>query len=360
MNKQGDFSFKKSFFSISITIILTIAMLSQSAWAAPSSADLKKEQSKKQGQLDDLNKQKSEVDSDLSSYIAQIEKVEADQKKVAAELEAAKEDVANQYENMSDRIVYMYEEGSVTLFTVLLESESMGEFLNKAYYISTISDYDREMLAELKETSDKIAKDEAKLKEQRKELEKLKEERLAKQEALANEIAKASSELAAAKEAYEKASAAEKAEAEKKLKEAQAKVDKVAETKPAKKSSSSGGSSSSTPSSGGSSGGSSGSWNGQKLTPSAGTIMGPSGKEPYYNLDMSGVVRIMRGIGNNDPYWVRGDGVKMLGDYVMVAAHLGLRPRGSHIMTSLGMGVVCDTGGFANNNPTQLDIATNW
>ncbi|MBR2752201.1 MAG: hypothetical protein IKE02_00570, partial [Lachnospiraceae bacterium] len=211
----------------------------------------------------------------------------------------------------------------------------------------------------LKETSDQIAKDEAKLKEQRKELEKLKEERLVKQEALADEIAKASAELAAAKEAVAKASAAEKAEAEKKLKEAQAKVDQVAETKPAKKSSSSGGGSS-TPSSGGNSGGSSGSWNGQKLTPSAGTIMGPSGKETYYNLDMSGVVRIMRGIGNNDPYWVRGDGVKMLGDYVMVAAHLGLRPRGSHILTSLGMGVVCDTGGFANNNPTQLDIATNW
>ena len=359
MNNQGDFSFRRSFFSIAIAFILMITMLAQSAWAAPSSADLKKEQSKKQGQLDDLNKQKNSVDSDLSSYIAQIEKVEADQKKVAAELEQAKADVADQYEDMSDRIVYMYEEGSVTMLNVLLESQSMGDFLNKAYYISTISDYDREMLAELKETSDQIAKDEAKLKEQRKELEKLKEERLAKQEALADQIAKASAELAAAKEAVAKASAAEKAEAEKKLKEAQAKVDQVAETKPAKKSSSSG-SSSSTPSSGGNSGGGSGSWNGQKLTPAAGTIMGPSGKETYYNLDMSGVVRIMRGIGNNDPYWVRGDGVKMLGDYVMVAAHLGLRPRGSHILTSLGMGVVCDTGGFANNNPTQLDIATNW
>jgi hypothetical protein len=101
-------------------------------------------------------------------------------------------------------------------------------------------------------------------------------------------------------------------------------------------------------------------WDGPVLSRGRGSVMGPSGKETYYNLDMSGVVRIMRGIGNNDPYWVRGDGVKMLGDYVMVAAHLGLRPRGSHILTSLGMGVVCDTGGFANNNPTQLDIATNW
>lgn len=102
------------------------------------------------------------------------------------------------------------------------------------------------------------------------------------------------------------------------------------------------------------------SWNGPVLTPSAGVVQGPSGRETYYNLDMSGVVSVMRGMGNNDPYWVREDGAKMLGDYVMVAAHLGLRPRGSLVPTSMGMGIVCDTGGFAAANPTQLDIATAW
>ena len=101
-------------------------------------------------------------------------------------------------------------------------------------------------------------------------------------------------------------------------------------------------------------------WDGTVLTPSRGTILGPSGKETYYNLPMEGVVAIMRRMGNNDPYWVREDGVKMLGDYVMVAANLNIRPRGSLIPTSLGMGIVCDTGGFAVNNIYQLDIAVNW
>lgn len=101
-------------------------------------------------------------------------------------------------------------------------------------------------------------------------------------------------------------------------------------------------------------------WTGSVLTPSAGVNAGPSGKETYYNLPMEGVVSIMRSIGNQDPYWVREDGVKMLGDYVMVAAHLPTRPRGSLIPTSLGMGIVCDTGTFALNNHTQLDIAVNW
>ena len=102
------------------------------------------------------------------------------------------------------------------------------------------------------------------------------------------------------------------------------------------------------------------SWDGPVLTASAGTINGPSGKETYYNLNMSGVVSIMRSLGNTDEYWVRDDGAKMLGNYVMVAANLNVHPRGSIVETSLGLGIVCDTGGFASGNSTQLDIAVSW
>ena len=105
------------------------------------------------------------------------------------------------------------------------------------------------------------------------------------------------------------------------------------------------------------------SYSGGKLSKSRGTIQGPSGKETYYNLNMNGVVSIMRKMGFSEseyPYNVRADGVKCLGPYVMVAAHLGKRPRGSKVQTSLGTGIVCDTGGFASNNPTQIDVATAW
>lgn len=105
------------------------------------------------------------------------------------------------------------------------------------------------------------------------------------------------------------------------------------------------------------------SWSGSKLTRSAGVNYGPTGKETYYNLNMSGVVSIMRGMGFSStdyPYWIRSDGAKMLGNYVMVAADLSVYRRGSTVPTSIGMGLVCDTGGFAASNPTQLDIATTW
>lgn len=101
-------------------------------------------------------------------------------------------------------------------------------------------------------------------------------------------------------------------------------------------------------------------WNGPKLTKSKGVNYGPTGKETYYNLNMSGVVRIMRRMGYDEanyPYWVRADGVRMLGKYVMSAANFGHFPRGSLVPSSLGMTLVCDTGHLEWN---QLDIAVSW
>lgn len=101
-------------------------------------------------------------------------------------------------------------------------------------------------------------------------------------------------------------------------------------------------------------------WDGPVLNSFAGMVQGPSGNETYYNLDMSGVVSIMKSLGYDYEYWVRDDGVKMYGDYVMCAADLSIRPKGTIVETSLGLGIVCDTGGFVNWDNTRLDIAVNW
>lgn len=96
------------------------------------------------------------------------------------------------------------------------------------------------------------------------------------------------------------------------------------------------------------------------LNRTAGITYGPSGKESYYNLNMNKVISGMQSRGYNYTYWVREDGVKMYGDYVMVAANLNLRPKGSLVETTLGTGIVCDTGSFAYKDSTALDIATTW
>lgn len=93
------------------------------------------------------------------------------------------------------------------------------------------------------------------------------------------------------------------------------------------------------------------------LTPSKGVNYFNGRKETYYNLDMSGCVSIMRSLGNSDEYWIRSDGCKMLGDYIMCAANLSIYPRGSLVETSLGTAIVVDTGYLESN---QIDIAVSW
>lgn len=88
------------------------------------------------------------------------------------------------------------------------------------------------------------------------------------------------------------------------------------------------------------------------LTPSGGVNMFNGRKETYYNLDMSGVVANAKNMGIEGDYWVRGDGVKMYGNYIIVAAQMD---KGTIIETSLGTGIVldwCQAG--------TIDLATIW
>ena len=104
-------------------------------------------------------------------------------------------------------------------------------------------------------------------------------------------------------------------------------------------------------------------WTGKPLTASSGVRFGPSGKETWYNLPMSKVIQSMRNRGYTEveyPYSVREDGVKMLGDYVIVAADLNEYDKGDIIETSLGTAIVCDTGDFADTTDVNIDIATEW
>jgi uncharacterized protein YabE (DUF348 family) len=81
-------------------------------------------------------------------------------------------------------------------------------------------------------------------------------------------------------------------------------------------------------------------------------------RETYYDLRMGGVMsnRVCPGT-----YSVRADGAKIDQDgYVIVAANLDRYPRCSVVETSLGLGKVYDTGGFAAVHPDGFDLATDW
>lgn len=84
---------------------------------------------------------------------------------------------------------------------------------------------------------------------------------------------------------------------------------------------------------------------------------GISHRETYYDLPMNVVIGACGGGG----YTVRADGAKVDRDgYILIAANYGNYPRCSIVETSMGLGRVYDTGGFAIRHPHGFDLATDW
>lgn len=93
------------------------------------------------------------------------------------------------------------------------------------------------------------------------------------------------------------------------------------------------------------------------LTARLGRISYQGHQETYYNLNMKNVVaRTDKAFGMTDLYWIREDGVKMYGPWVICAGHPSAI-RYSLIDTSLGEGIILDTH---TSDETLIDIATTW
>ncbi len=124
-----------------------------------------RQQSKAQleGYLGEVNQQLEQLSTQLNDIEDQIRTHENSVTTIQSDLEMAQQDESVQYENMKKRIKYLYESGDMTLSTALLESGSISELLSKAEYVSSVSKYDRDMLAHLKETKEQIAQNQAAL-----------------------------------------------------------------------------------------------------------------------------------------------------------------------------------------------------
>lgn len=84
---------------------------------------------------------------------------------------------------------------------------------------------------------------------------------------------------------------------------------------------------------------------------------GVAHRETYYDLPMNIVISAC---GPGD-YTIRYDGAKIDKDgYVLVAASYRVYPRCTVVETSMGLGKVYDTGGFALRYPHGFDLATDW
>ena len=182
--------------------------------------ELENQKKAAEGEKASLENQLNGIVSEMDKTKSEIEAKEAEIRTKEEELVQAKVDENEQYESMKKRIKYMYENGNSQFIEILCESKSIGEFLNNAEYISTISQYDRDMLVEFQQIVKAVEEQEKTLKEEYAELESMQNSLIAKQEELnelleskAEELEKISADLGATKEKLEqlKAAAAEAA-----------------------------------------------------------------------------------------------------------------------------------------------------
>ena len=110
------------------------------------------------------------LNRELTALEGQIAEKENDISITKDQLETAKEVESSQYESMKLRIKYMYEKGDTNYIDMLLQAKDLSELLNRAEYISKISEYDRKMLDQYVETKEEIASQEQKLEEEHEQL----------------------------------------------------------------------------------------------------------------------------------------------------------------------------------------------
>ena len=360
--------------------------------AAPCTADMQEQlelkKSDAEASLQDLNGQFTALTREYDALQVRYEDTSYQLRRLKAQLDKAKGTEAEQREGMRKRIRYMYENSADTAgIGSLLAADDFMSFLTAADQMSELTKYDRQMLEQYQGVCSLIQDTQEQVEAEQKNVEELKKGTLAKQREIEALIISTTAEIEQYNEAIETEKDRKMLALIQELQQ-QAQTAAMLVTLPEDQGlwqdfawteespeetailfeeimSENSGPENTETESGPRSGYSSGfvpdnSWGGSVLTAMAGVNQGPTGRETYYNMEMAGVVDIMRGMGNTDDYWVRDDGVKMLGDYVMVAANLDKYPRGSVVDSSLGKAIVCDTGGFAAYNEDQLDIATAW
>ena len=174
--------------------------------------DLEKEKAAAEQEKKELSQKLEGIMADMEELSEKIEVKEAELAVKEEELAQAQIDENDQYESMKKRIKYMYENGSGQLIAVLLESKDITDFLNKAEYISTISEYDRDMLKKFQDIVAEVEAQEEKLQEEYDEIEAMQNDLIEKQETIETlidekdtEIGEMSADLKKLKKAVETA-----------------------------------------------------------------------------------------------------------------------------------------------------------
>lgn len=175
-------------------ILLSLIMLMEIVVPvrATTISGVKKEQQKTQNNLNSVNQQITAIQSNQAQAQEQLDQlsdqlvdiltsIDICQDEIAVkekEIEQAKKDYEDarkkeedQYASMKKRIQFMYEQGDSAYLQVLLESQNYADMVNKADYIESLYEYDKQLLAGYVESKNQVAELKGRLEDEEADLE---------------------------------------------------------------------------------------------------------------------------------------------------------------------------------------------
>jgi cell wall-associated NlpC family hydrolase len=213
---------------IAAGLVLAMTLASYQFAGATTLSNARSQKSQAQSNLDSVNNKISDIEQQQSALQSEIDKLDADlvqvlidldiiedeiaDKKVElaqaeSDLEAAKEKEAQQYEDMKERIRFMYENGDSSFLEALMGAEDFADVLNKVENFSQVYDYDRTLLVDyqntkievanlvdqVQEEKDQLEENQVAYEEQQKTLEELKEKKSSEMDDFDSQLASAQS-----------------------------------------------------------------------------------------------------------------------------------------------------------------------
>ena len=153
--------------------------------------DLYSQSQQLQDQIDQANEELTQTQSELSDNLKEVEELDEKIKVSEAELEELNKqveelktsmnqietelnEVTEKYEKQKaifeKRVVALYETGEIDYLDILLNSNSLSEFISSYYVIAEIKEADNDLLNDIADKKDKIELEKEKLENEKKEL----------------------------------------------------------------------------------------------------------------------------------------------------------------------------------------------
>ncbi len=118
--------------------------------------DLQIELTENLEQLNNLNTQISTYENEISSLEENLTEITEEIEKVTSNLNVIEENYKIQKETFENRIIAVYEAGDIYYLDVLLNSNSVSEFISNYYLIGKIAEYDNDILENIERQKSQI------------------------------------------------------------------------------------------------------------------------------------------------------------------------------------------------------------